>query len=1063
MPSTTPSFVKRSFATTSILLAGCLGSSLYGATSTWLGGATNLWNNASNWSGAAVPTSGSTLFFGAPGSSGVALQDDIAGLTVGGAGTDGIVFGVSAPAYTITRPGGGTQTITFGSSAGGIAIKNLSLFAQTQSVPMTMTTAQTIQVGDTSGASLSALTVAGITGNGRLTKTGNGLLTLNTSSLGGLTVNQGTVNVGSDAQLSSTAPSTATANWIELNGGALRTNVNGAWTLNANRGIALGNAAAGSGGTINVTVTNAGAANSSSLTYNGIISDNGGNNSLTKTGAQILSLGGANTYSGATKINQGQLQLNFAAATAPTTNIINSASNLVMGDFATSLANSLAGNPILMVQGGTTAANSQTFSGASFLQGNSSVVVRSGSSAFNTTLNLGTVTHSTGATAGFSLLQGGSTGSGVINVGSTTNTNGILGGWATTGAVGSGTTPVAQTDWATVDGSGNIVAYTGYTTPTGATPTLANNAASNVRISNASTGNVSLTFASNVSDLNTIQSTDTLARNIVVGAGNTLRLGNYGGVWTAGGAGTGALTIGANIATGGTLTAGGAANTAGEIVFNAGSAAITVNSLIANNGTGAVSLVKTGTGTLFLNGTNSYSGGTFVNQGLITAANANALGGAGRDVTVQNGGQVGLASGGGLTYANNFNLAGSALTFGGNFSGGVVATNGNTVSGTITLKGDTILGSSSSVGTVTGKITGDYNLSSIGYLTLSNTNNDFSGNLGINGYTGAAGSNPAIVQLGNNEVISNGAGKGNVIISGGAGGVSMLDMNGKTETINGLVSLSTVANTRVTNTSATAATLILGDNDQTATFGGTIVNGAGSVAITKIGAGSQTFSGANTYTGATTISAGTLVLVSSAVNSTIAGSSTIDVQTNGKLDVTGISTAGGFIVGSGQTIKGNGTVVGATTIAAGANLSPGSSPGNLTFTNGLTLAGNYNWELGALSTSSPGINFDLVTISGGNVDLTGSTITLTLGAFAPTNVAFWQTNQTWTGIVDNTGAGSLTGNFGAIDNSAWSSLGSFSTVVVGNDVNLVWTAVPEPSTGLLLAGGMVAVALRRRR
>jgi len=317
--------------------------------------------------------------------------------------------------------------------------------------------------------------------------------------------------------------------------------------------------------------------------------------------------------------------------------------------------------------------------------------------------------------------------------------------------------------------------------------------------------------------------------------------------------------------------------------------------------------------------------------------------------------------------------------------------------------------------------------------------------------------------LGANEVISNGAGKGNVYISGGAAGASMLDMNGKTETINGLVSLSTVANTRVTNTSATAATLILGDNDQSATFGGTIVDGAGSVAITKIGAGSQTFSGANTYTGATTISAGTLVLVSSVVNSTIAGSSTIDVQANGRLDVSGISTAGGFIVGSGQTIKGNGTVIGAATIAAGANLSPGSSPGNLTFTNGLTLAGNYNWELGALSTSSPGINFDLVTISGGNVDLTGSTITLTLGAFSPTNVAFWQTNQTWTGIVDNTGAGTLTGNFGAIDNSAWSSLGSFSTVVVGNDVNLVWTAVPEPSVSLLLAGGLATIALRRRR
>jgi autotransporter-associated beta strand protein len=1060
MSTSRPSLVKRSLVTTSLLLTGCLGSSLYGATSTWLGGTSNLWNTASNWSGAAVPTSGSTLFFGAPGSSGVALSDDITSLTVGGAGTDGIVFGLSAPGYAITRPG--SQTITFGSSAGGIAIKDLSLFAQSMTVAGTMTTAQTIQVGDTSGASLSSLTLGALNGGNRLTKTGSGVLALSTSSLGGLTVNQGTVNVGSDAQLSSVAPVTATANWIELNGGTLRANVNAAWTLNANRGIALGDGTAGSGGTMNVYVTNASAANTFALTYNGIIANNGGSNSLTKTGNQILSLGGANTYTGATRINQGTLQLNFAAGTAPTDNIINSASSLVMGDYATSLANTAAGNPILLVQGANTGSNSQTFNGANFLQGNSSVVVRAGNSATSTTLNLGPVSHNTGGTVGFSLLTGGSTGAGVVNAAGTSNTNGILGGWATTAAVGSGTTPLTQTDWATVDGNGNIVAYTGYTTPAGATPTLANNAASNVRITNGSTGNISLTFATNVSDLNTIQTTDTVGRTIAVGAGNTLRLGNYGGVWTAGSS-AGTLTIGASVAAGGTLTAGGAANTAGEIVFNAGSALMTVNSAIANNGTGAVSLVKTGTGSLTLNGTNSYSGGTYINQGIVNATNGSAFGGAGRDVSVLAGAQVVTASGGGLTYANNFNLAGSALTLGGVFSGGVITTVGNTVSGTVTLKGDTSIGSSATAGTISGKITGDYNLSNIGHLTLSNTANDFSGNLGINGITGALGANAATLRLGANEVISNGAGKGNVYISGGSGGLATLDLNGKTETINGLVSVGVVANVRVTNTAATAATLILGDNDQTATFAGAIVDGAGSVAITKIGAGNQTLSGTNTYTGATTISAGTLVLASSAVNSTIAGSSTIDVQANGRLDVTGITTVGGFIVGNGQTIKGNGTVVGATTIAAGANLAPGSSPGNLTFTNGLTLAGNYNWELGALSTSSPGINFDLVTITGGNVDLTGSTITLTLGAFAPTNVAFWQANQTWTGIVDNTGAGSLTGNFGAIDNSPWSSLGSFSTVVVGNDVNLVWTAVPEPSTGLLLAGGLVAVALRRRR
>ena len=77
-------------------------------------------------------------------------------------------------------------------------------------------------------------------------------------------------------------------------------------------------------------------------------------------------------------------------------------------------------------------------------------------------------------------------------------------------------------------------------------------------------------------------------------------------------------------------------------------------------------------------------------------------------------------------------------------------------------------------------------------------------------------------------------------------------------------------------------------------------------------------------------------------------------------------------------------------------------------------------------------------------------------------MSFWQANQTWSGILNNTGAGTLTGSFAAIDNSTWSSLGSFTTSNVGNDVNLVWTtAIPEPNV-TLLAGGAALLVLRRR-
>jgi autotransporter-associated beta strand protein len=988
------------FATLAALSLGILAQKASAADVTWGGNTSNLWNTGANWSTSAIPTNGDTLVFGSPGTSGLALTDDIAALTVGGVGTDGIVIGSSASSYTLARSA--SQTITLGSSAGGIGVKNTSLFLQTISAPLTFSTNQTVQVGDTTGAALSSLTTGtGVwTGGGRLTKTGTGLLTLGSSNVvSGYTINQGTINAGSDNQLSTAAPASATTGWLVLNGGTLRTNVNAGWTLNANRGIALGDGTLGSGGTINVTSTSAATANTLALTYNGIIADNGGTNSLTKTGIQILALGGANTYTGATKINQGQITLDFTAGTAPSANIINSSSNLIMGGYATSLLNTAAGAPILLVQGSNSAGSSQNFNGATFNQGNSNVVARGGSDIYTTTLALGAITHTSGGTVGFSLINNG--GTAAITT-TTANTNGILGGFATTGAtaVGTGTTPVTQTDWAANDGSGNIVAYTGYTLTSGASPTLASSAANNVRISSASTGNISLTFASGLSELNTIQSTDTAARTIAVGSGNTLRLGSLGGVWTAS---TGTLTIGALTSTGGILTAGGADNTAGEIVFNAG-ATTTINSVIADNGSGSVSIVKTGTAALTLNGSNSFSGGTFVNQGTLNATNANSLGGAGRDVTVSSGALVSLAAGGGLTYANNFKLAGSSLTLGGTFSSGAITVVGNTVSGTVTLMGDTTIGNSGTNGTISGKITGDYNLSVVGALTLSYSGNDYTGNFGINGTTGPLGGNPVTVKLGDNEVLANGTGKGNVFIAGGTTGPSILDLNGKTETINGLISSGTLAQVRITNTSATASTLTLGDNDQTTTYAGTIFDGTGTVRIVKIGKGIQTFSGLNTYTGGTAVDAGTLAIGNSF---TMSGANRISIAATG-LAGTNYATV--------KSTSGTLTFGGTLGINITASLSGGESF-NLFTSNGGALAGDFG-------------------TTAGNVSLTGSYIA----------------------SLTNNGSGIWTGTASGLDFT-------FSTSGVNAGIlSVAVSSVPEPSTYAALFGTLVlGVAVMQRR
>ena len=132
------------------------------------------------------------------------------------------------------------------------------------------------------------------TSTGTLTKTGAGTLTLsgtNTYS-GSTTINAGTISIDDDSRLG-TAPGSATAGHLTLNGGTLHSSAS--FTLNSNRGIALGS----SHGTINVD-------GSTTLTYGGIIA---GSNNLTKSGNGTLLLSGVNTYSGNTTISAGTLKV----------------------------------------------------------------------------------------------------------------------------------------------------------------------------------------------------------------------------------------------------------------------------------------------------------------------------------------------------------------------------------------------------------------------------------------------------------------------------------------------------------------------------------------------------------------------------------------------------------------------------------------------------------------------------------------------------------------------------------------------------------------------------------
>jgi len=112
----------------------------------------------------------------------------------------------------------------------------------------------------------------------------------------------------------------------------------------------------------------------------------------------------------------------------------------------------------------------------------------------------------------------------------------------------------------------------------------------------------------------------------------------------------------------------------------------------------------------------------------------------------------------------------------------------------------------------------------------------------------------------------------------------------------------------------TGATLIVGDNNQTAAYAGLIKDNGGtggSMSVTKIGNGMQTLAGANTYTGPTNVNGGIL-----SVTGSLSGSGAVNVNTS--------ASVAGTLAGTGS--------VGSVTLAAAtgsrkAAINPGATGG----------------------------------------------------------------------------------------------------------------------------------------
>lgn len=226
-------------------------------------------------------------------------------------------------------------------------------------------------------------------------------------------------------------------------------------------------------------------------------------------------------------------------------------------------------------------------------------------------------------------------------------------------------------------------------------------------------------------------------------------------------------------------------------------------------------------------------------------------------------------------------------------------------------------------GTITDLTNGVHSVSRLtstgtGILVLSNANNNYSG-----GTTISAGT----VQLGVDNAIP-----GNTV-AGDVTDNAVLDLNTHSATINGLNGSGTVD-----TVAGGSPTLTVGANGNNGTFSGTIQNTAGTLSLTKIGAGTEILSGGYTYSGAMTVAGGTLSL-------------------NSALSVP--LSPGNLVVSNGAVLSVNvtsGTPLPANNVVVGTN-----STLNLTLNsaaNGINAAGSLTFQDNATNT------FDYGSLSG---------------------------------------------------------------------------------------------------
>ncbi|EDL5765130.1 fibronectin-binding autotransporter adhesin ShdA [Salmonella enterica subsp. enterica serovar Senftenberg] len=440
--------------------------------------------------------------------------------------------------------------------------------------------------------------------------------------------------------------------------------------------------------------------------------------------------------------------------------------------------------------------------------------------------------------------------------------------------------------------------------------------------------------------------------NNVTGEGQIVKSGSDELIVTGDNNYSGGTTI-----SGGTLTVDHADSLGSGDIDNSGVLQVGEGEL-ENTLSGSGSLVKTGTGELTLSGDNSYSGGTTITGGTLTADHADSLG----TGTIANSSVLQVGEG---ELENTLSGTGSLvktgtgeLTLSGDntYSGGTTITGGTLTadhadslgSGDIDNSGvlqvgegeleNTLSGAGSLVKTGTGELTlsGDNTYSGGTTITGGTLTADHADSLG----TGAI-ANSGVLQVGEGELENTLSGAGSLVKTG-TGELTLSGDNSYSggTTISGGTLTADHADSLGTGTIANSGVLQVGEGELKNTL-------SGSGSLVKTGTGELTLSGDNTYSGGTTIADGTLI----AANVNALGSGNIDNSGTLMLDANGAFELANVTTHTGAT----------TALAAGSTL----DAGQLIQENGSTLS----IDLGA-ATDDAMITADSVTL-GGSLNVTG--------------------------------------------------------------------------------------------